>query len=274
MNVVALSPVKLDALAVQINDEHRAASIAFRDSLHHAQLCGEFLLRAQAQAQMDGLLWEPWVTANLAFGIRQAERYMRFARVARAKPDLLTSGFTLSDALEAVADRRAHPPGSGSVEFYTPPHLIEAARRVLGGIDLDPSSCDSAQQQVQAERYFTHEDDGLSQPWVGRCWINPPYRGAGRFVDKLLAELRAGHVTEAVLLVNSYTELQWFHRAATACAAICFLLDRVTFKRPEDDHLTRSAYGSAVIYFGPNVDEFRAELAPHGLIFVPARGIP
>ena len=38
----------------------------------------------------------------------------------------------------------------------------------------------SCQETVKAKRYFTAEDDGLSQPWAGRVWLNPPYSRAGQ----------------------------------------------------------------------------------------------
>jgi len=60
---------------------------------------------------------------------------------------------------------------SGEVEYYTPVEIIEAARRVMGGIDLDPASSENANRIVRATRIFTAQDDGLSQPWNGRVWL-------------------------------------------------------------------------------------------------------
>ncbi len=52
-----------------------------------------------------------------------------------------------------------------SNEWYTPSYIIEAARQVLGSIDLDPASCALANQTVKAAKYFTVDDDGLAQSW-------------------------------------------------------------------------------------------------------------
>ena len=63
----------------------------------------------------------------------------------------------------------------GNPENYTPAVYIEAVRRVLGEIDLDPASRRIAQETVKAKRFFTKEDDGLRQVWTGRVFLNPPY---------------------------------------------------------------------------------------------------
>lgn len=77
-----------------------------------------------------------------------------------------------------------------SVEWYSPPWIVERARSLMGGIDLDPASCADAQRLVRAERWFdreaAHGPDGsvpradktcaLSPEvtWAGRVYLNPP----------------------------------------------------------------------------------------------------
>lgn len=59
-------------------------------------------------------------------------------------------------------------------EHYTPAHVVEAARALMGGFDLDPASCAEANETIRADSYYRIMEDGLSMPWFGRVWLNPP----------------------------------------------------------------------------------------------------
>lgn len=40
-------------------------------------------------------------------------------------------------------------------------------------------------ENAKCARYYTPEQDGLSQPWKGVCWCNPPYgREIGSWVRR------------------------------------------------------------------------------------------
>lgn len=60
-------------------------------------------------------------------------------------------------------------------DWITPPDITEMARDVVGDFDLDPASSQLANDlSVQAARFYTREDDGLTRVWGGRVWINAP----------------------------------------------------------------------------------------------------
>lgn len=54
---------------------------------------------------------------------------------------------------------------SVSNEHYTPPEVVEAARGLMGGIDLDPASCEAANKIVRATFIYTEQQDGLTRSW-------------------------------------------------------------------------------------------------------------
>ena len=77
--------------------------------------------------------------------------------------------------------------GSPNDEIYSASWLIKVATHLLGGtIDLDPASSVEANKVVGATKYYTQEDDGLSQHWEGAVWLNPPFSGKALFNHKLL----------------------------------------------------------------------------------------
>jgi len=101
---------------------------------------------------------------------------------------------------------------TGHIEWFTPKQYIDAVKEVMGDIDLDPASCDEANAIVQAKQYFTKEENGLTQNWFGRVFMNPPYSQGlvSKFANKLIEELTNGNTKEAIVLVNNATETEWF----------------------------------------------------------------
>lgn len=141
-------------------------------------------------------------------------------------------------------------------EWYTPATYIEAARSVLGGIDLDPASNDEAQSVVQADRYYSTADNGLTQPWHGRVWLNPPYSMPliQQFTSRLITAYQDREIDSAIILTNNCTDAAWFHSLMEAYP-VCFTRGRVSFWRP-DRTVFATRQGQAFFYLGPTPDRF------------------
>lgn len=77
---------------------------------------------------------------------------------------------TTALSVNGVAARHS----SETNEHYTPSVVVEAARLAMGGIDLDPASCEAANRTVQAREWFTAKDNGFMRDWHGRVFLNPP----------------------------------------------------------------------------------------------------
>lgn len=158
---------------------------------------------------------------------------------------------------------------SESNEWYTPAEYIEAARLVMGGIDLDPASNPIANKIVKAERYYTINDDGFAQDWRGRIWLNPPYGRDGgesnqeKWSARLIEEYRAGNISSAILLVNAVTDRRWFNPLWDF--PICFTDHRIRFYSP-DTEAGQPTHGNVLVYFGNDTDRFYAHFRGFGPI--------
>lgn len=151
-------------------------------------------------------------------------------------------------------------------EWYTPAKYTEAARAVMGGIDLDPASCELANKTVQANRIYAKADNGLEKLWYGRIWLNPPFGriqtpgekiNQGIWIHKLVSEYQAGRTHQAVLLTTCRPDTSWFH--VLWDFPICFADHKVGFYLPEEGRILQEhshAHGTLFVYMGPHEDTF------------------
>ena len=169
----------------------------------------------------------------------------------------------VEDAKRSGRPHRAR--GTGKTEWFTPPDVIQRVKLVLSEIDLDPSSCLAAQKTVGASAYFTKKDDGLAQTWTGRVFMNPPYTGPliAQFAAKLIEEIEAGHVSEAIALVHNSTETAWFQSLAKTASALHFPNSRIVFVDAKGKKAA-PMNGQCLFYFGRKPAAFRKAF-PDGL---------
>lgn len=161
-------------------------------------------------------------------------------------------------------------------EWYTPGKFIEAARAVMGGIDLDPASTPLANETVRASNFFTEEDNGLQQCWYGRVWLNPPFerrqtRGRktnqGIWINRLVKEYESGNVQQAILLTTCRPDTEWFEQLWRY--PICFARKKVGFYTPEAGQILQEvsrAHGTLFVYLGPDNERFKAVFGRFGHI--------
>lgn len=108
----------------------------------------------------------------------------------------------------------------GKDEWLTPPIILAA----LGPFDLDPCAPISPPWPMAASHY-TIVDDGLSKPWHGRVWCNPPY---GREASAWLGRL-ADH-GNGIALIFARTETEMFlDRVWRRADALLFIEGRLHF---------------------------------------------
>ena len=199
------------------------------------------------------------------------ERYI--ATTKDSREELTTAGLLRATTRQNVVETMA---SSESFEWYTPTRYIEAVRTVLGTIDLDPASSAEANGRVGAARYFTVEDDGLTKPWRGRVYLNPPYgltpenKSSQAVWSSALAEhFGSGDITSAILLVNASTDASWF--AALWEMPICFVDHRIRFERP-GKLAFQPTHGNVFVYFGTKSERFASLFAQFGRLVFPSGG--
>jgi hypothetical protein len=156
----------------------------------------------------------------------------------------------------------------GTVEWYTPPAIIERARKVLGGIDLDPASNETAQQWIRASTYYTQADNGLALPWAGSVWLNPPFDDTPAWVDCLDSQYIGGDVSAALLLVNSAPGYNWWEDLWRR-RPICMLRERLYFVQSNGEPAGQAKKGQTIAYYGNDVERFAAVFGDLGRIILP-----
>jgi len=162
-----------------------------------------------------------------------------------------------------------------TVEYYTPEIYTNAAREVMGSIDLDPASCWLANNQyVKAERYFSRKDDGLTKVWFGNVWLNPPYsttRGKSSqmiWTDYLIEQYKNGNVKQAVALIKSALGYIWYESLVKDCW-ICLAEDRIPFIRHDGKQKGKAKHGTTFLYLGDYPDKFFLEFSKFGRVLPP-----
>jgi hypothetical protein len=149
-----------------------------------------------------------------------------------------------------------HEPSIGqSDDWYTPPEIFTALGLTF---DLDPCSPGPG-HWVPARNVYTKHDDGLSRPWEGTVFMNPPFGG------------RFGHVPwlrrffdhrNGVAIVRAYTSSSWWHELMPRAEAILFPRGKTKFIRPDGSVGKAPGHGIVLVAMG---EKSRVALASSGL---------
>jgi hypothetical protein len=136
-----------------------------------------------------------------------------------------------------------HSARAGTDEWLTPRRLV----RILGPFDLDPCAAPEPRPWPTALAHYTRADNGLTRPWRGHVWLNPPYGGeVGAWLDRL-----ADH-GDGLALVFARTETTaWQRHVWPRADAVLFLAGRLTFHHADGRLAPHNAGGpSALIAYG------------------------
>jgi len=99
---------------------------------------------------------------------------------------------------------------------------------------------------AKCSKFFSIEDNGLEQEWIGSCWMNPPY---GREIIHWMRKAYESSLCGAtvVCLVPARTDTKWWHGYAMK-GDIEFIKGRLKFGGSKNS----APFPSAVVVFGNN----------------------
>lgn len=158
------------------------------------------------------------------------------------------------------------------VQWHTPDEYLNAARELMGDIDIDPATDEKAQLRIKAKIYYTKDTNGLDKPWLGRLWLGTPYKWGllEQFTQKAIEEYHKGNVTEGLILTHTNnTQHDYFQDLLEASSAICLVRDYIRWVK---GHAAEEAsmknvgvkwepeytkHGNVVFYMGSQVARFK-----------------
>lgn len=172
-----------------------------------------------------------------------------------------------------------------TAEHNTPRAIVEAARRVLGTIDLDPMSNAVAQQTIRARTFYTEENSCFKYIWEGATFLNP----AGGLVREAWHHLMycygIGAVTSFVWIGYSLEQLQslqvedydrkrkiseTYTGPAPSEFPICIPRARLRFEDQDGVPQTQPTHANFIAYGGPAVYRFVETFGVFGICSVPS----
>lgn len=112
--------------------------------------------------------------------------------------------------------------------WLTPRWILDG----LGTFDLDPCACDAVPHWA-APRSFQKHDDGLSQPWSGRVFMNPPYSNTVPWLQK-----HREHGNGISLVPASVESQVWRSDVWKFAHAVLMLNGRTRFANPDGSTTT------------------------------------
>ena len=135
--------------------------------------------------------------------------------------------------------------------WETPTAILETLYAVFGKFDLDPCSPRRTRPPVRAKVHYTAEDDGLSLPWHGVVFVNPPYgRELPRWVAKARSEVERKSAKVVVALIPARTDTHYWHDHIAGKADVYFLRGRLRFGA--DGQSQSAPFPSAIAIWGAN----------------------
>jgi len=136
-------------------------------------------------------------------------------------------------------------------DWYTPPSLFEAMEVTF---DIDVCAPPGGVPWIPAKTYFTENDDGLTQPWVGFVWCNPPYSNPSPWLDTMRKH------GNGIILVRADLSSGAYYRAFTDANYLHVPRGRLQFVNGHAGTTSSVAFTTIMLGFGDNAGVALARL--------------
>lgn len=112
-------------------------------------------------------------------------------------------------------------PQAATTDWATPKETFDALWDEFGPFDLDP--CGQKEVHYSAWRIVQRGGrcydgstmllNGLTQPWNGKVWLNPPYgRQMPHWIEKAVTEIEVGNVELVCALIPARTDTRMWQK--------------------------------------------------------------
>jgi hypothetical protein len=131
--------------------------------------------------------------------------------------------------------------GKETDEWATPFEIIQA----LGPFDLDPCAMKGGPWEcARVNIYLDEEHNGLTYPWFGLVWCNPPYS------QKKLWVMEMNKHRRGIMLLPDSLDAPFFHLLYPKATAILALRGRVRFRTKRGTPGENPSNGSLFVAYG------------------------
>ena len=245
-------------------DDHQTSQQAKEVSMRSARQAGVILLPPGQGGQTEreqgnrnsssGLTNYQQVTEDAGISRATADNWQKLARVPIdkfeayfAEAEYMNWEYSVASLLKFAGLWYSR---SDTKEWETPQWLFDLLNKEFG-FTLDVCALP---ENTKCPRYFTPEDNGLTQSWDGVCWMNPPY---GITIKDWMGKAKQETLTGStvVCLVPARPDTNWWWDNCIE-AEVRFIKGRLQW--PDSD--TAAPFPSAVIVMRPGLLEKRAKV--------------
>lgn len=187
---------------------------------------------------------------------------------------------------------------SKETTWETPDELFDFLNMFFQ-FDMDVAA---TEDNAKVSNFISPEEDTFKTPWLGTCWMNPPYGkperacpkdrskckkkkckdrgyhidenvpGVGDFARLLAERVEDPDVDQAVILLPARVDTDWFKVVWEKAELILFIEGRLSFRLP-DGARDPAPFPSAIAVFGNRpADNIFEELTAWGTIIDPQHG--